>query len=74
MSNALSESSAPHSCSKRQRISISSLTDMSDEAALPHSVEDLIDTACDCLEQYRERSMDDKLERTLVDKAVQQDN
>jgi hypothetical protein len=72
MSNAWSESSASHSCSQRQRIIISSLTDMSDKAALPRSLHELIEAACDCLEQYHERSMDDKRERSLVDKAVQQ--
>ncbi len=50
---------------------------MSDEAAQPHSLVELIDAACgcqQCLEQYCERRMDNKLMRTLVDKAVQQDN
>ncbi len=73
MSNAWSEPA----CCKRQRISISSLTDTSyegHEAVPPRSLDELTDAACDCLEQYRERSMQDKLERTLVDKAVQQDN
>jgi hypothetical protein len=72
MFNAWSESSASHSCSQRQRIILCSLTDMSDKAAPPRSLDELIEAACDCLEQYRERSMDDKLERALVDKAVQQ--
>ncbi len=74
MSNAWSESPDSHSSSKRQRICIFSLTDMSDEAAPPRSLEELMNAACDCLEQFRERSMDDKLERTLVDKAVHQDS
>jgi hypothetical protein len=44
------------------------------EAVPPRSLDELRDAACDCLEQYRERGMEDNLERTLVDKAVQQDN
>ncbi len=54
---------------------------MSDEAAQPPSLDELIDAACNCLqclEQYCKRRMDDTLVsclvRTLVDKAVQQDN
>ncbi len=66
MYNAWSEPA----CCKRQRISIASLTDMSyegHEAVQPRSLDELIDAACDRLEQYRERGMEDKLERMLVD-------
>ncbi len=33
-----------------------------------------MDAARDCLDQYRERSMDDTLERTMVDRAVKESN
>jgi hypothetical protein len=73
MSNAWSEPA----CCERQRISISSLTDMSyegDEAVPPHSLDELIGAAYDCLEQNRVSGMSDALKRILVEKAVQQDN
>jgi hypothetical protein len=73
MSNAWSESDS-HYGSKRQRISISSLTDMSDEAAPPRSFDELMDATCDCLEPYLERGMDDKVERKIQKNAFTESN
>jgi hypothetical protein len=50
------------------------MSDEGHEAAPPRSFDELMDAAWECLEQYRERSVYDKLERELVDKAVQLDN
>jgi hypothetical protein len=69
MSNAWPEPACP----KRQPISTSSLIDMSSEsheAVPPRSLEELMDAACDSLEQFRDRSMPDSVERNMLDKAI----
>ncbi len=56
---------------------ISSLTDMSDqghEAAPPRSLAELMDAACDFLEQYRERGMPNTVERNMLDRTFTESN
>ena len=48
---------------------VASLLNLSDEAMPSIIIDDLIDAACGCLDQFCERNMPDSIEKTLLEKA-----